>query len=76
MPDIPDFVSPIDGKVVNGRAGLREHNKIHNVTNMADFQGEWAAKAKERERFLSGDSAYDRRRKEAIRRAFDKLNRR
>lgn len=73
MPDIPDFVSPIDGKVVHGRAGLREHNKIHNVTNTADYKEEWAKAAKERERFFTGDSKYDReRRREAIIRAVDK----
>lgn len=73
MPDIPDFVSPIDGKVVNGRAGLREHNKVHNVTNVADFKDEWAAKAKERDRMFSGDRGFDaKRRKEAIIRAVEK----
>lgn len=73
MPDIPDFVSPIDGRVVHGRKGLREHNKEHNVTNVADFTNEWKRAATERERFFSGDPSYDSsRRKEALRRAFDK----
>lgn len=35
--DIEAFVSPIDGLVVSGRAALREHNKKHNVTNIADY---------------------------------------
>ena len=38
-PDLPDFVSPIDGKAYNGRAGLREHNAKHNVVMTADLAG-------------------------------------
>lgn len=73
MPDLPDFVSPIDGKVVHGRAGLREHNKLHKVTNPADFKEQWAKQAQERERFYTGKAEYDqKRRKEAIIRAVDK----
>lgn len=75
IPDIPDFVSPIDGRVVNGRAGLREHNKEHNVTNVADFKDEWAQKAKERESMYSGDTKFDReRRVDAIKRALERHN--
>lgn len=37
--DLPDFVSPIDGSVVKGRAGLREHCKRHNVVPTADLKG-------------------------------------
>ena len=39
MADIPDFVSPIDGKVVSGRAALREHCKRHDVVPTADLAG-------------------------------------
>ena len=39
MPDLPDFVSPIDGKVYSGRAGLRAHCARHNVIPTADLQG-------------------------------------
>lgn len=39
MGDLPDFVSPIDGKVYSGRAGLREHCKKHNVVPTADLKG-------------------------------------
>ena len=73
MPDIEPFVSPIDGKVITGRAALREHNKRYEVTNVADYTNEWKQKAKERERMLSGDREFDRkRRKEAIIRAVNK----
>lgn len=73
MPDIEPFVSPVDGTLITGRAALREHNKRHNVTNVADFKNEWANKAKERERMLSGDRGFDaKRRKEAIIRAVNK----
>jgi hypothetical protein len=39
MPDLPDFVSPIDGKLYRGRAGMREHNALHNVVPTADLAG-------------------------------------
>lgn len=37
--DLPDFVSPIDGKLYSGRAGLREHNLRHDVVPNADLKG-------------------------------------
>lgn len=37
--DLPDFVSPIDGKVVHGRSGMREHCKVHNVVPTQDLAG-------------------------------------
>jgi hypothetical protein len=37
--DHADFVSPIDGKVVSGRAQLREHCKVHDVIPTADLAG-------------------------------------
>ena len=39
MGDLPDFVSPIDGTVVSGRAGLREHCRRHDVVPTADLAG-------------------------------------
>ena len=39
MPDLPDFVSPIDGKSYSGRAGLREHCKRHDVVPNAELKG-------------------------------------
>jgi hypothetical protein len=39
LPDLPDFVSPIDGKVYHGRAGLREHCRLHDVVPTADLRG-------------------------------------
>jgi hypothetical protein len=37
--DQPDFVSPLDGKVYSGRAGMRDHNARHNVVSNRDLQG-------------------------------------
>jgi len=37
--DLPDFVSPIDGTIVHGRAGLRDHCARHNVVPTADLAG-------------------------------------
>lgn len=39
MPDLPEFRSPIDGKVYSGRAGLRDHCARHNVVPTADLKG-------------------------------------
>jgi hypothetical protein len=39
LPDLPDFVSPIDGKVYTGRAGLRQHCRIHDVVPSAELKG-------------------------------------
>ena len=39
MGDLPDFVSPIDGTLVSGRAGLREHCKRHDVVPTAELKG-------------------------------------
>jgi hypothetical protein len=39
MPDLPDFVSPIDGRTYSGRAGMREHNLRHDVVPNADLKG-------------------------------------
>lgn len=38
-PDLPDFRSPIDGTIVRGRAGMRDHCKRHNVVPTADLAG-------------------------------------
>ena len=39
MPDLPDFISPIDGRRYSGRAGLREHCAAHNVVPVSDLAG-------------------------------------
>ena len=39
MPDLPDFVSPIDGKVYHGRTGMRDHCARHDVVPTADLKG-------------------------------------
>ena len=39
MPDLPDFVSPIDGRLYSGRRGLRDHCVRHNVVPNADLKG-------------------------------------
>lgn len=37
--DVPDFVSPVDGTVVSGRAALREHCLRHNVVPTEELKG-------------------------------------
>lgn len=39
LPDLPDFVSSVDGKTYSGRAGMREHNARHNVVPVEDLKG-------------------------------------
>lgn len=76
MPDLEPFVSPIDGKVVSGRAALRQHDKQHNVTNVADFKDTWAKAAEQRARLFTPGSKYDRERRiERIKAAIDKNRR-
>jgi hypothetical protein len=52
IPDLPDVVSPIDGSIIRGRAGMREHNRRHNVTHPSDFKETWARAREERARFF------------------------
>jgi len=35
------FKSPIDGKMINSRAQLKEHNRRHEVTDVRDYGNEW-----------------------------------
>lgn len=39
LPDLPDFISPVDGKHYSGRAGLREHCAKHDVVPTEDLKG-------------------------------------
>lgn len=39
IPDAPDFISPIDGTVVRGRAGIRDHCARHNVVPTQELKG-------------------------------------
>ena len=39
VPDMPDFVSPIDGRRYSGRTGMREHNKRHDVVSNLELKG-------------------------------------
>lgn len=75
MPDIPDFRSPVDGTVVHGRAGLRQHNLRNGVTNAADFKQTWAKAAAERAAFYEG-KARDSERKRDVVQAYEKNRRR
>jgi len=39
VPDIQDFVSSIDGTIVRGRRGMREHCLRHDVVPTQELQG-------------------------------------
>lgn len=70
--DLPDFVSPVDGKVVHGRAGLREHDRRNGTTNVADYKETWAKNLAKRESFSRGE-LHDKKRTESIVRAYNDL---
>lgn len=38
MPDIKEFVSPIDGEVISSRSKLRAHERKHGVRQAGDFK--------------------------------------
>jgi len=71
--EIEPFKSPIDGSLINSRKQLEAHNRRHNVTQDT-FNGDYAAKQKEREAFYSPDQSYDsERRKAALNFSFESL---
>ena len=39
IPDVPDFVSPIDRTIVKGRAGIRDHCARHDVVPTQELKG-------------------------------------
>jgi hypothetical protein len=39
LADLPDFRSPIDGSIVRGRAGMRDHCARHDVVPTAELAG-------------------------------------
>ncbi len=51
--DEGDFVSPIDGKVYSGKAGMREHCARHDVVNNRDLVGLQVGISGKRESSLS-----------------------
>lgn len=49
MPDIKEFVSPIDGELITSRSKLRAHERRHGVRQAGDFKpGELIAAEKKR----------------------------
>lgn len=70
MPDLPDFVSPVDGKVVHGRKGLREHDRRNGTTNVADYKNVWEKRQQKRADLFQGRGPSQ---VETIRRAYDDL---
>jgi len=54
LKDIEDFVSPVDGTHILGRASLREHNKRNEVTDYRDYTETRKKIQAEREAFRKG----------------------
>lgn len=73
LPDIEPFVSTVDGKPINGRKQLRDHNRRHDVVQYAEFSPEYIEKkVKERHQRLLGQTPEDRRdRIENLKRALE-----
>ena len=72
MADLPDVLSPVTGKVIHGRSGMRNHNKDNNVTFTEDFREQWAQQAKDRAAVFEGKSDKNGRRR-AIAETIDRL---
>jgi|SRR5271168_3111940 hypothetical protein len=70
--DIADFVSTVDGRIIHGRRGLREHNKELGVTNPSDFTNHWEKFQKQRERLFTGQDNSKSRLQDIVR-AFNTL---
>ncbi len=77
MPDLEPGVSPIYGRIISGRKALRDHDKEHGVTNMADFKETWEKAAKERAKLFTPGAGYDRKRRiEQIKENYERLRNR
>ena len=60
--DIEPFRSPVTGEIITTRSQLKEHNKLHGVTDSRDYSREFFdRKAQERDRKMRGMTKRDRR---------------
>jgi hypothetical protein len=66
LPDLPDFVSPVDGKRYSGRAGLREHCLRNNVVPNAELKGLPYLQSNSDQRTPEQRRASDQHRKQTI----------
>lgn len=73
LPDLPDFVSPVDGKRYSGRAGMREHNLRNNVVPNAELKGLPVLQANSDTRTPEQRRASEQHRKQTI---IDQVNQR
>jgi hypothetical protein len=74
VPDLPDIVSPVDGTIMHGRRGMREHMKEHNLIHTEELKGDFERNKKEREAFYT--NAPDPQRAHDIARAMEQRRRR
>jgi len=73
QPDIEPFVSPIDQRIVTGRAALRKHNSEHGVVNYNEFGDSYfERKAAERVKVRQGDFDHKGRTRDIVE-AFNRL---
>ena len=69
--EIEPFVSPLDGRLIDSRKSLREHNVRHGVVSTQELGNEGEKAKKAREDFYAG-RPYDReRRRKALAFAVD-----
>ena len=64
--DMRPVQSAMDGEVIGSRSKLREYEKRHGVVRYEDTESEVATKARERERFYSGEPYDVKTRREAL----------
>jgi hypothetical protein len=74
--DIEPYRMP-DGTIISGRAAQRQYYKEHNVTHVSDYNtpgGYWDKLKAQRERAHTPGAGFDsERRREHLKRAYDKL---
>jgi hypothetical protein len=69
---IDAFVSPIDGKVIDDRGKLREHNRRHGVTNSADYSNGYI-EGRARNRNAAGEKHLKETRKRDVTHMIDRM---
>ncbi len=69
--DVDDFISPIDGSLIDDRGKLRRHNKKHGVTDMRDYSEDFIQKRGQR-RVRDEQQELTRSRKADLVKAFDR----
>ena len=69
--EIDPFISHVDGRVIDSRRALREHNTRHGVVSAVEFGNEGERARREREDFYAGRPYDQKRRIDAVKFAYE-----